>query len=183
MTRFSFFSLFYLSFTPLWISVLYGALRRCWIASEWLELEKITIIIVLSIFVLSGMVLFIEFRKSKSGATTQTIKEANEEKTITAEFLLAYILPLFAFDFSTVDGIVNFLIFFSIFGFLCITHNYFSVNIVLELFGYRLYKCKLVNDDGIEVKTTIVSRRKLARCVGEEIHLKSLNNDIKLDVD
>mgnify|MGYP000320977530 FL=1 len=60
---------------------------------------------------------------------------------ITAEYLLSYILPLFAFDFTKWDEVVKFLIFFLTFGYLCIKHNSFSVNIVLELLGYKMYDC------------------------------------------
>ena len=37
-----------------------------------------------------------------------TINDAKESKTITAEFLLSYILPLFAFDFTQWDEVVKF---------------------------------------------------------------------------
>lgn len=58
-----------------------------------------------------------------------------------AEYLLSYILPLFAFDFTVWNGVVLFLIFFTILGFLCIKHNYFSVNIILEMAEFRFYNC------------------------------------------
>lgn len=92
------------------------------------------------------------------------------------------ILPLFAFDFTTWDGVVLFLVFFSTLGFLCIKHNYFSVNIVLELAGFKFYTCTLINEDNIEIESSIISRRELAAKKGDELYLKSLNNEYKLNV-
>lgn len=43
---------------------------------------------------------------------------------ITAEYLLSYILPLFAFDFTKWDEVVKFLIFFLTFSYLCIRHGH-----------------------------------------------------------
>ena len=58
---------------------------------------------------------------------------ASDEKFITAEFLMTYVLPLFAFDFTKWDGVVLFLFFFLIFGVLVHRHKYFCTNIYLEL--------------------------------------------------
>lgn len=111
-----------------------------------------------------------------------TIQKAKESKTITAEFLLSYILPLFAFDFTQWDEVVKFLIFFLIFGYLCIRHNIFSVNIVLELMHYRMYECRLMNTDGKEIKRTVISKDMLSIRKGQDIQGKILNNEFYLDL-
>ena len=112
----------------------------------------------------------------------QTLKRVKEEKTITAEYLLSYILPLFAFDFTLWSDVILFLIFFFSHGFLCIKHNHFSVNIVLELMGFGFYICVFKNEDGIEMEQLIISRRRLMGCIGEAIYLKPLNNEYRLDI-
>ena len=73
-------------------------------------------------------------------------------------YLISYILPLFAFDFTLWDEVVEFMIFFIVLGFLCIYHNNFSVNIILELLQYRFYECSLLNADNIEVEKVIISK-------------------------
>ena len=108
--------------------------------------------------------------------------KVKEEKTIATEYLLSYILPLFAFDFTLWNEVILFLIFFLTIGFLCINHNHFSVNIILELLRYKFYICTLKNDDGLEIEHAIISRRDLTGNVNEEIYLKSLNDEYKLDV-
>ncbi len=176
-------SLFYLSFTPLWISVLFIDIKSIAEKNANLYTEEITIICILILAAFSLVVLLFETSANcKEGTQAHTIVSAQEEKAITAEYLLSYILPLFAFDFTHWDGIVLFLMFFLTLGFLCIRHNYFSVNIILELMNFRFYKCKLKNEDNIETEQTIISHRRLNGLVGEIINLKSLNNEYKLDI-
>lgn len=68
---------------------------------------------------------------------TYRIREVKERKMITAEFLFSYILPLFAFDFTKWDEVIKILIFLYI-RILCIRHNNFSVNIMLEILEYKM---------------------------------------------
>ena len=75
-----------------------------------------------------------------------------------------------------------FLIFFLTLGFLCIRHNYFSVNIILEVVNFRFYNCKVENDDGVIIEQRIISHRRLSGCIGDTLYLKALNNEYKLDI-
>ena len=102
---------------------------------------------------------------------------AKEEKTITAEYLLSYILPLFAFDFTVWDEVILFLVFFSVFAFLSIRHNHFSVNILLELMHYRFYSCKLENEDGISISKIVICQDILSARIGGIISARSINNE------
>ena len=58
----------------------------------------------------------------------------------------------------------------------------FLEGIILELLRYKFYICTLKNDDGLEIEHAIISRRDLTGNVNEEIYLKSLNDEYKLDV-
>lgn len=107
---------------------------------------------------------------------------SGEEKSITAEYLLSYILPLFAFDFTLWNQVVLFLVFFLTLGFLCIRHNYYSVNIVLEAAGYRLFQCSLANSDNVKTDQLMISKQRLNELVGTDIYVLPLNNDYGLDV-
>ena len=113
---------------------------------------------------------------------TLRLQDSKESKTITAEFLLSYILPLFAFDFTLWDEVVKFLIFFFIFGYLCIRHNNFSVNIILEIMHYRMYDCSLINADGKEVERTVTNKNMLTTSKRKDIQVKILNNEYYLDL-
>lgn len=183
MSKLFSFSLYYISFAPLWISVLFIDIKSCIENSSDLWTEKISIGVILVSALICLIVLMIELcTNGKEGTIPQTLKKVKEEKTITAEYLLSYILPLFAFDFTVWNEVVLFLIFFATLGFLCIKHNYFSVNIILELANFKFYSCMFKNEDGIETEQSVISHRKLTGCVGDTIYLKSLNNEYKLDI-
>lgn len=177
------FSIFYLSFTPLWISVVFVDIISIVKCSPTIWTEKISIALILIIFVLS--IIFLCF-SLKSGSSDNVekyiIKSAYEEKSITVEYLLSYILPLFAFDFTTWEGVVLFAIFFTTLGFLCIKHSFFCVNIVLELFNYSFYRCELINDDQVTISKIVISKKKLSGEIKNEICAKAFDNEYFLDV-
>lgn len=184
MSKLFSFSLYFISFAPLWVSVLFIDIKSCFENEEDLWTEIISIICIFILTVVCLIVLRLElYAKNKENSSSQKLECATEEKTITAEYLLSYILPLFAFDFTVWNETVLFLIFFCTLGFLCIKHNYFSVNIFLELLNFHFYTCTFKNDDDIETKQSVISHRKLTAHKGETIYLKSLNNEYKLDID
>lgn len=185
MTALFSFSMFYLSFAPLWISIIFIDLKSIFIdRTPTYYTECISIICIIILVVTSVLILWVELCKRKEiGKIKYTVTNAIEEKTITAEFLLSYTLPLFAFDFTRWDNIILFLIFFFTLAFLCIKHKYFSVNIALEIAGYRFYKCILQNTDKIETTQIVISRKKLNGCIGNTVYLKPINNEYRLLVE
>lgn len=183
MSKLFFFSLYFTSFTPLWLSVLFIDIKSCIENSQTTVIEFYSIIVILIIWLISILIIkMVLFSKYEEGTTRFILNSVKEEKSIASEYLLSYILPLFAFDFTKWDSVILFLIFFVTLAFLCIRHNYFSVNIVLEVLKYQVYTCKIENDDQISVTTSIISRKNLMAKKGEEIRLKALNNEYKLDV-
>ncbi|MCK9456198.1 MAG: hypothetical protein M0R31_02770 [Candidatus Riflebacteria bacterium] len=176
-------SLYHTSFAPLWISILFIDIKSCIEnpSSRWTEMISISCILISCLIAL--IVLMVALcTNGKEGTTPRKVISATEEKTITAEFLLSYILPLFAFDFTQWNQVVLFLIFYLTLGFLCVRHNYFSVNIILEVSNFRFYTCMTQNEDGQVLEQRIISHRRLNGCVGETLYLKSLNNEYKLDI-
>lgn len=73
------------------------------------------------------------------------------------------------------------LIFFLTLGFLCVKHETFTVNIVLEVFGYQFYRCDLEDEDGNGITWMIISRTDLKGCVGDSVYLRPLNNECRLN--
>lgn len=175
--------MFFLSFAPLWVSVLFINIKSIVEATTPVTTEWLSIIVIGVLTIVSMLVLLIPLNvKKRAGIQKFRIIQAEEEKTITAEYLLSYILPLFAFDFREWNQVVLFLIYFLTLGYLCIRHNHLSVNIVLELFGYRFYKCELENEDKIVVNKNIISREKLINHKTQIISIKPLNNEYSLDL-
>ena len=183
MSKLFFFSLYFTSFTPLWLSVLFIDIKSCIENSQSTVIEFYSIIVILIIWLISILIIImVLFSKYEEGTTRFILNSVKEEKSIASEYLLSYILPLFAFDFTKWDSVILFLIFFVTLAFLCIRHNYFSVNIVLKILKYQVYTCEIENDDQIRITTSIISRKNLMAKKGEEIRLKALNNEYKLDV-
>lgn len=182
MSRAFFFSLYFTSFAPLWVSILFIDIKSCIenTGNLWTEIISIGCIAVFSL-----LCTFILIRtlctKNSSGTSPHTLISAKEDKALTAEYLLSYILPLFIFDFTQWSQVVLFLIFFLTLGFLCIRYNYFTTNIILEIASFRAYDCILKNEDKNYIDKYVISRQRLNTCVGNTLHLKSLNNEYQLD--
>ena len=146
-------------------------------ANPWTEIISISLITVVSLISIIVLLRVLCVPKGADCIADYKIVEINEEKKISTEYLLSYILPLFAFQFDKWTDVVTFLIFFSVFGFLSIRHNQFSVNILLELFGYRFYHCKLENDDNITIERMVVSRYNLRSPMIHMISARAINNE------
>lgn len=175
--------LYHTSFAPLWISILFIDIKSCIENPSNRWTEYISIGCILISFLIAVIVLMLALCINvKEGTTPHKVISATEEKTITAEYLLSYILPLFAFDFTQWSQVVLLLIFYLTLAFLCIRHNYFSVNIILEIAKFRFYTCIVENEDGHRLEQRILSRRCLNGCTGDILYLKSLNNEYKLDI-
>ena len=188
MSRCFSFSLYYISFFPLWISVIFIDIKSIFIDktdNRIVEIVSIPVIIILMI-VCTALVFLKLSSKSHENTTEYEIREAKERKRITMDFLLSYVMPLFAFDFTTWSGIVLFLLFFWIFWRLTAYHNIFSANIILDIAKYRFYECKLLilneTTDEMTVEMIVLSHRELPERKSEHIIIKSFNNDIKLDM-
>lgn len=176
-------SLYFVSFFPLWVSVLFIDILSITKGQTDKGTEYISVGCILIAMLISIIVIYHEIHKyGKEGSTKQTIKVAREEKFITAEFLLSYILPLFAFDFTLWHQVVLFLVFFITLGYLCIRHNYYSVNMVLEIAGYRFFYCSLSNSDNVQTEQLIMSKQRLNELIGTDIYVVALNNEYRLDV-
>lgn len=134
-----------------------------------------------AVFIVAIIKLKRGLKSTKTGAVKYELEEASEEKLVTAEFLATFIIPLFAFDFTTWEGMALFGFFFLIFGWLCVHHNYFCTNIMLDVFKYRIYECRLVDGQEIEIERKIISKRNLKLCQGTYIFSKGLNNDYGYD--
>lgn len=145
--------------------------------------EKYSILVILIISIISLVILMLSFnKKNADGSQEYTIDDIEEEKALSAEYLLSYILPLFAFDFTVWHQVVLFLVFFFVLAFLCIRHNYFSVNILLELFGYRFYRCTLQNEDGVSISKVVISKERLLNRKTERILIHPINNEYSADI-
>lgn len=171
-------SMFFLSFLPLWVAILFiDGISICESKANILT-ESISIILIFLLFVLASICMSRMLNPKKNENKKKfTIISAVEQKNVTFELLLTCVLPLFAFDFTVWKDVVLFLVFFFFLGFLCIKHNMFYVNIVLELLNYRYYSCTLENKDGVRIEKNVISKEILSLKQNEEISAYAINND------
>lgn len=182
MSKVNSFSLFFLSFSPLWLSVLIIDIKSIIENKQHIITEQCGIAAIVFFFIVSSIKILLAFRKNKNDTTIEyTIDDAEEEKAITSEYLLSYILPLFAFDFTVWHNALIFLLFFSILAFLCIRHQHFSINIILELCGYRFYRCSLKAGNKTLSKV-VITKEQLQIRRKETIEIYPFNNEYVQDV-
>lgn len=183
MIKINSFCLYYTSFTPLWIAILFIDIKNIFTQKNNLYTEKISIIIIVILWSGSFLIILKQILiGNKENVEKYEIIEVEEAKDITNEYLLAYVFPLFAFDFTLWEGTLLFCLFFVCLGFLCIKHNYFSVNIVLEMMQYSFYKCQIKNLDERQIEKNIISKKNLKINLGESINLKRINNEYMIEI-
>lgn len=162
MSKYFKFFMLITSFLPLWISILFSDfISIFYIKSDNIGTEIITIIIILVLSIVSvfNILKCIKLEKVKSKENI-LIEEIILEKTITVEYLLSYVLPLFAFDFTLWFDCIKFLIYFFCIGYLSIKNDNVYTNIFLEILGYKIYRCRV----------------KMYSKAGKEIYLISKDN-------
>lgn len=125
MSAFSSLSMFFLSFAPLWISVLFLDIKSIInnetpLYTEWISICVIVVLSAVSLIILSRSLRV----NDRASVLKYRLVCVEEQKSITAEYLLSYILPLFAFDFTMWDQVVLFLVYFLALGYLCVKHNH-----------------------------------------------------------
>ena len=101
------------SFFPLWIAILILDIKSLFENKEYLFTEIASIICILVFFSISVIVLVCKINKAKNGkAQIFLIESVQKQKSVTAEFVLTFIMPLIAFDFTHWYGVLLFAIFF-----------------------------------------------------------------------
>ena len=183
MSKFFSASLYFVSFFPLWLSILIIDLLSILKGTDYKTTEIISIVCILIATIISLIIVYRGLHnRGKEGSRQYTLVIAKEEKLITAEYLCSYILPLLTFDFTLWHKVVLFLVFFLVLGYLCVRHNYYSINIALEMAGYRLYRCCLINNDIITTEQLILSKQRLNNLIGSDLYVSALNNDYNLHI-
>lgn len=180
--------LFITSFFPLWISILVSYAIDIYIINSIDTQDSRVIIIVFSIIIVTillisylGINKFLsEINKSNNNEKCKIIK-ASKEKVISTEFLLAYILPLIAFDFTVLKDVIMFSVFFIILAIICIRNNNVYTNIYFEAIGYKIYCCDIEHKVANRVVTygdsIIISNKDLTLEESNEIPVFKFDNN------
>lgn len=183
--------MFITSFIPLWVSIfivdLWNVIKKIILIWDSCQsfgknigncmfenlLLLISIFVVLIIVIMSvfGINSFLKRLNQHNSFPEGKIIKARKENKLSSEFLLAYILPMIAFDFCNPQDLVLFVIYFLVLAFLCIRNNNIYTNIMLEFKGYKMYNCDIecgvANDTHIYRDSIIIS--------SEDLTLEKLN--------
>jgi len=200
-------NMFFTSFLPLWVSIIISDLWNivvklnalytsntekkvitvktvlCTISIESLMILILLICSIISIHAINDI---IKTQRSAEFHERGIIKRAKRGNKLTAEFLLAYILPMIAFDYSDIKSILLFLIYFVVLTFLCIRNNNVYTNIYLEFMGYRMYECDIecstMNGSHIYTDSLVISKNNLTQTIPQEIGYFDFDNYIYIEI-
>lgn len=204
-TRFKW-DMFITSFLPLWVSIVIISIwntisdgMRSWNYNViWKENLRVIIISnliplglasVIVVFTTVSMVNINRFLKDKLSLIEKpkaTIIRAKKANKLSSEFLLAYILPMIAFDFSDLQNVVLFAVYFFVLAILCIRNSNVYTNIFLEFKGYRMYecdiKCSVLNSDHEYRNSLVISKLDVTLPVNRGIEYWDFENYIYIDL-
>lgn len=179
------YAMFFTAFIPLWITVLFLDIMSITDESNsYIGAEVIGIVCIVIGLFLSIIIIFCSMRGVQDRDYAKyKILSAEQEKGITSEFLLSYILPLFAFDFTRWVNVVEFLIYFSILAFLCVRNNNVYVNLLFEMKKYKFYTCEMqwiAEANTTPIPMMVISKKPLTAYKGNTIEVAALNKPFYL---
>ena len=177
-------AMFITSFLPLWITVLFIDTLSILQNSANLYTEIIGIVLIVLMNLLSILVIYRSMASIQpSEYKKYRVIEAKQEKGLTSEFLLSYVLPLFAFSFTTWDGAIQFLIYFVVLAFLCYRNNNVYANLIFELRRYKFFDCELqwISELNLSpIQVMLISKNNICAQKGNTIEAASLNKPFYL---
>ena len=188
--------MFFTSFLPLWISIVVADLwticnkmaENCKQTFVNNRIEIITVILLVGYTVFSMIYIsrIISVQEKSTNKEQGRIVRAKRANKLSAEFLLAYILPMIAFDFSSMNNIVLFLIYFAVLSFLCVRNSNVYTNIFLELKGYKMYECdierRVMNRTITDIDCLVISKNSLIQAIPRNLQYFDFENYIYIDI-
>ena len=153
------------SFIPLWVSILIVNIwhivnegmvlwdtKYKFFSNVYCLLKKDWIIVAFSLIILLNMIVssiyiikFIKVQVDNNDKHNKVeITNIKQCSNVSAEYLIAYILPMLVFDFTSLLNILLFILYFSTLSFLTIRNNHVYVNILLEFKKYKIYKADVI---------------------------------------
>lgn len=144
----------------------------------------VTLVVLASIWDLNW---FLKTKETEEAPPTGILRHVRKANKLSAEYLIAYILPMVAFDFAELRGVILFLLYFVVLAVLCIRNSNVYTNIYLELVKkFRMYECDVECTIGskkhVYENSLVISRRDLTARINGEIYYWDFENYIYLDL-
>ena len=103
------------------------------------------------------------------------------DRKISSEYLLSYVIPLIAFDFTQWQDMIKFLIIWGFLFLLC--WRFWQMPIAwLSMLGFFVSECDLETYDGQLVQKIIISRKPLSRIKGELVTIADIDNNQAIQI-
>lgn len=159
------------------------------LGGSWIQLLSIIVITILVLLSIIGINSFLnkKLTKDQTHLPKGKIEKATKANKLSSEFLLAYILPMIAFDFGNLQNLALFIIYFSVLAYLCIRNNNIYTNIFLEIKGYRIYTCDfacmVLDREHTYHDSIVISKTDLTQEEGNEISYWDVENYIYITAD
>ena len=197
MSRFFRWNMLVTSFIPLWVSVLFllawdvlpfsYSSFACLFKAKGSVLILAAIIMSIAVVSIIAVIRFIVLkRKPNESSGTGKIIAARKSSTLVTDFLLTYIMPLIAFDFTSIRDIVLFFVYFALIAFLNIRNGNVYTNILFEFMGYRVYVCDIERNVAGRMHEykdcTVISRKSLTGRIEQDFTFYDFDNDIYIDL-
>lgn len=178
-------AMFFSAFIPLWITVFFlDVISIVDESNSNVGSEIIGICGIVIGLVLSAIIIFCSMRGLQDRDYQRyKILSVEQKNGMTSEFLLSYILPLFAFDFTKWSSVVEFLIYFLILAFLCVRNNNVYANLLFEVKKYRFYTCEMqwvAEAEATPIPMMVISKMPLNAYKGNTIEVAALNKPFYL---
>ncbi|PWM21580.1 MAG: hypothetical protein DBX53_05885, partial [Clostridiales bacterium] len=96
------FSAFFVSYTPLWVSIAYIDLMNMFYhqtPNRWTEILSV-VCIVMGYLISIPNIVFTMQALNQENAERLTLETVHEQKTASLEYVLSFVLPMFAFEFT-----------------------------------------------------------------------------------
>ena len=160
---------FILSYLPLWIIICFECIlsiinRNKNVVTEWFALLTIIPFVIISII----FFLIILYSTEKEEGIRYHVLELTPQKWISSEYLLSYVIPLVAFDFTQWQDMAKLILLWGFIFILC--WRFWQMPIAwLGILGYYVADCKLKTFDQQVVYKQIISHKSFAQEQGEEI--------------
>lgn len=166
-----------MSYFPLWIIVCFECLVSIVNNNQPLHTEKLALLLVIPLVICSGLFFNCVLSRSIREIGLQyDVIELKPRKTISSDYVLSYVIPLIAFDFTHWQDMFKFIVLWGFLFILC--WRFWQMPIAwLSMLGYSVSDCELQTNDGHRVQKMVISKKPLYQMVGDKIALVDIDNN------
>lgn len=177
MSQWRSFQLSFLAFTPLWLSALAVCGQSLTFRSQPIITEIGLSAFILAMFAISSFGAWRAFHKVPpvDELDGPILLRFEKQRTVTTDFILACVLPLYTFDFTKWCSVLQFSLIMGSILILYAKYYGFPPNVVLEICQYSCFKCEFA--DGKE-RFVLAKSMPPPKPEGYRVRLQALSDSV-----